>query len=90
MSYSDLMLTKAVALRRLEQQEIMGDPYARPVPTRVYRRRALPSWLRRVQYGVAGRLVSWGESLQAYNTPPVTRARRSSTADCFETVQVRR
>ena len=91
MWYPDLMLTKAAALGREEQQRRATDPYGELTPTRVYRSREMPAWLRRMQYGVARRLVRWGEKLQGYNAPqPTAAARRRAKADCFETIQVRR
>lgn len=91
MSYPDLMLTKAVSLDRVERQRRPRDRYEAPLPSRVYRSRQMPQWLRQVQYRVAGQLVAWGESLQAYNAAPkVQTATRSRKADRFETIQVRR
>lgn len=91
MLYPDLMLTKAVSLERAEQQRHPRDRYAVRPPSHVYRRRRLPLWLQRVQAGVAKKLVTWGEKLQAYNAAPsVQAANRSRNADHFETIQVRR
>jgi hypothetical protein len=87
MFYPDLMLTKAAALGRLEQQRCLTDSYAKALPTRVYRGRQVPFWLRRVQYCMARQLVTWGERLQAYNHPPAALAgRKSPQADRFETI----
>jgi hypothetical protein len=91
MSYPDLMLTKAAALGRQQQQRRITDPYEESTPSRVYRSREMPAWLRRAQYGVARRLVTWGERLQGYNAPqPAAAATRPAKADCLETIQVRR
>jgi len=84
----DLMLTKAEALRRQEQQRTYGDPFAGSLPHRVYPGRQLPAWLRRVQHSLALQLVAWGEHLQAYDAAPtVLASRRSHSADCFETAK---
>ena len=88
MLYPDLMLTKAVALRRTERRQRAIDQHMPFTYARVYRSRLQPPWLHRLQFAIAGQLVEWGEKLQAYNAVPVALARKpSSNEDCFETIK---
>ena len=69
MWYPDLMLTKAVALRRQEAQRTGADPYARPAALRVYRGLRLVGPVCRLQSYLGGRLVTWGQRLQHLGEP---------------------
>jgi hypothetical protein len=65
----DLMLTKAVALRRQEAQRTGADPYAQHAALRVYHPQSRPGQLRRLQSYLGGRLVTWGRYLQRVGEP---------------------
>ncbi len=69
MWYPDLMLTKAVALRRQEAQRTGADPYAQPTATRVYRASRFPAQVRQLKGHLGSRLVNWGQRLQQYGEP---------------------
>lgn len=65
----DLMLTKAVAMRRQEAQRTGADPYARPVARTVHHESRLAANIRRFRTNLGGRLVCWGRRLQRYGEP---------------------
>jgi hypothetical protein len=65
----DLMLTKAVALRRQEAQRTGGDPYPRTTTLAVHHDRQMAVHLRRLQTNLGGQLVCWGRRLQQYGEP---------------------
>lgn len=65
----DLMMTKAVAMRRQELQRTGADPYDRAGSMPVYRDRRLAAHVGRLQIGLGRRLVYWGRRLQRYGQP---------------------
>ena len=69
MLYPDLMLTKAVALRRQEAQRTGADPYARPAALQVYDGPRPTGPMRHLQSYLGARLVSWGRRLQHLGEP---------------------
>jgi hypothetical protein len=69
MWYPDLLLTKAVALRRQEAQRTGADPYAHPANLPVYRGPRPTGQVRQLQSYLGGRLVTWGRRLQRMGEP---------------------
>jgi hypothetical protein len=69
MWYPDLLLTKAVALRRQEAQRTGADPYAPPAAMHVYRGEHRTVQVHRLQAYLGGRLVTWGRRLQRLGEP---------------------
>lgn len=69
MWHPDLMLTKAVAMRRQEAQRTAADPYPTCVAGPVYRNGHAPGRGRQLGALLGNHLVTWGRRLQQYGEP---------------------